>query len=254
MRILGGLLILMVMFALGSYASLNYEKIKYADTTPATIVVTGEGEALAVPDIGQFSFAVEAEADDAATAQTESGTKVNDILAYLEEQGIEEKDIKTRNYNLYPRYRWEERVCTAGSYCPPGDRVQDGFTVTQTIEVKVRDTEAAPGLIAGVGERGATNISNLRFTVDDTAELESEAREAAIVDAKKQAALLAKQLGVQIVRLADYSEGGGYQPYYREMATMADAPDGLGGGFGGAELPVGEEATSVTVTLRYEVR
>jgi hypothetical protein len=56
------------------------------------------------------------------------------------------------------------------------------------------------------------------------------------------------------VRLADYSEGGGYQPYFREAAMMADSVEGLGGGFGGAELPVGEEATKVNVTLRYEVK
>jgi uncharacterized protein YggE len=214
MRILGGLAILMVMIALGSYASLNFERLKYVDTTPATISITGTGEVVAKPDIGKFTFSVQAEAADAATAQEESGTKVNEILGYLrEEGGVAEDDVKTLSYNLSPRYRYEERVCAAGSYCPPGERVQDGFSVSQTIEVKVRDTGAASGLLAGVGERGATNISGLDFTVDDMDALQDEAREMAIKDAQKKAVALSGQLGVRLVRLADYYEQRGYQPY-----------------------------------------
>ena len=64
MRMLGGLTVFMLLVALGSYASLNFETIKHLDSTPATISVTGEGEVLAVPDIGQFTFSVRAEADD----------------------------------------------------------------------------------------------------------------------------------------------------------------------------------------------
>ena len=70
------------------------EKVDFINPTPATISVAGEGEVLAVPDIGEFSFSVEASADDVTVAQEESGTKVNAILAYLAEQGIAETDIK----------------------------------------------------------------------------------------------------------------------------------------------------------------
>jgi len=207
---------------------------------------------LAVPDIGQFSFSVTAEGDDAAKAQEASGTKVNDILSYLKAQGIEEKDIKTQNYNLYPRWRYEERLCPAGSYCPPGERVPDGFEVSQTVSVKVRDTETAGVIIAGVGERGATNISNLNFTIDDVEVLKAEAREAAIKDAEEKGALLAKQLEVRVVRILSYNEGGYYQPYLETRATSLDSA--AGGVFEGPELPAGEQSTKVQVTITYEIR
>ena len=77
------LTLIMVIVALGSYALLNFEASKYTSDYPATISVTGEGEVLAVPDIGQFSFSVNAEGDTAAVAQEASGTAINDILAYL---------------------------------------------------------------------------------------------------------------------------------------------------------------------------
>ncbi len=253
-RLLGSLVLLMAVIAMGSYASLNFEKKQYIDPSPATIVVSGEGEVLAVPDIGKFSFSVTAEDVEAATAQEESGKKVNDILAFLREQGIEDKDIKVEYYNLYPKYRWEERVCALGSYCPPGERVQDGFEVTQQVAVKVRDTKQAPAVITGVGERGATNISNLTFTIDDTDALQAEARAEAIADAQAKAKVLAEQLGVRLVKIsAFYEEGNGRDLYYKTAPAMMDMAVEEAG-FGGAEMPVGEESTKVNVSVTYEIR
>lgn len=252
MRILGGLVLLMVMVALASYASLNFEKLQYVNPMPATISVAGEGEVLAVPDIGQFSFSVMAENAEASVAQELSGTKINEILAYLREQGIEDKDIKVEQYNLYPRWRYEERVCPVGSYCPQGERVQDGFEVIQSIAVKVRETKNAPAIIAGVGERGATDISNLSFTIDDVEVLRDEARAKAIDEAKAKAGELAEQLGVRLVRLTAYYEAeNSYQPYYKAAPMALDAVEES---FGGAELPVGEDSTVVRVNVTYEVR
>jgi len=253
MRILGGLAILMFMITMASYATLNFEKVEFLNPAPATISVSGEGEALAVPDIGQFSFSVNAEGTGAAEAQEESGTKINAILAYLKEQGIEDKDIKTQNYNLREKWKYEQRICPVGSYCP-GERVKDGFEVTQTVSVKLRDTDMSGTVIAGIGELGATNISSLNFTVDDMDALRAEARAAAIEDAKKKAAVLAEQLNVRVVRLVAFNESGGYyQPKYMDtrMMAMEMAEDE---GFGGADMPVGEESTTVRVDVVYEVR
>jgi hypothetical protein len=252
MRILAALALLMAVIALGSYASLNFEKLNYLDPMPTTITVTGEGEVLAIPDVGTFSFAVTADGFDAPTAQEESGTKVNDILAFLAEQNIAETDIKTQNYNLNQKWKYEQGVCFSEGYCPT-NRVEDGYTVSQRITVKVRETDIAAAVIGGVGERGATNISSLNFTVDDTDALRAEARAIAITDAREKAVVLAEQLGVQIVRLSGYYENNNrnsYEPYY-DMRAMGLAEDS---DFGGAELPMGEEPTSVEVSVIYTVK
>ncbi|MCA9360831.1 SIMPL domain-containing protein [Candidatus Nomurabacteria bacterium] len=254
MRFLGALTLLMALIALASYATLNFEKVDFLNPVPATISVSGEGEILAVPDVAQFSFSVDAEGDTASEAQELSGTKINEILAYLNEQSIEDKDVKTQNYSLYPKWRYEEKVCAFNSYCPPGERVQDGFEVTQTVSVKIRDTKTAGSIIAGVGERGATNISSLNFTVDDTDALKDKARELAIKDAKAKAYMLADQLGVRIIRIASYYEEGGYSEPYFQAKTMSYDMAEESVGFGGAEIPVGEDSTVVRVNLTYEVK
>jgi len=252
-HLLGALALLMAIIALGSYAQLNFEQIKYANPAPATISVAGEGEVLAVPDIGQFSFSVRADGVDAATAQEQSGTKINDILAYLEEQGIEEKDIKTQDYQLNEKWRTEKDVCPIGSYCPGGQQVQDGFQVAQTVSVKVRQLDTASGIIAGVGDKGATDISSLNFTIDDIEMVKAEARAKAIADAQAKAVVLANQLGVRVQRLVAYNEDAGAYPipyYAKTMDMSADEASS----FGGAELPVGEESTKVSVNITYQVQ
>jgi hypothetical protein len=243
----------MTLIALGSYASLNFERIQHVDPTPATITVAGTGEVNAVPDIGQFTFSVEEKRDTASEAQSASAESVNEILSYLEEAGVAEEDVETTNYNLYPNWRYEERVCELGvSYCPPGERVQDGFTVTQTVSVKVRDTEQAGELIAGVGERGATNISGLQFTIDDPSALQAEARSQAIADAQAKATQLSADLGVRITGLAGFHEQSGPTPYFgRSFMETADM-EGRGGAT--PQLPTGEDTTTVQVSLTYEVR
>jgi uncharacterized protein YggE len=250
-RVLGAVALVMVILTLASLIILNLARAEQA-TMPAMITVEGTGEVVAIPDVATFSFAVEAEADTAEAAQGQSAEIMNAILAYLEEQGVAEEDIETTNYNLYPRYTFEERICPMGSFCPPGERVQDGFTATQRVEVKARETDQAGQLIAGVGERGASNISGLEFTVDDTEALEAEARAQAIDKARTEAETLAENLGVRIVRISGYYENMPYRPYerggfYAEDARMMEAAVA-------PEFPMGEDTTSVSVSITYEVR
>ncbi len=204
----------------------------------------------AKPDIGQFSFSVRAEGDDAAAAQEQSATAMNEILAYLTEAGVAEADVKTTGYYLNPKYVYEDRICPAGSFCPPGSPVADGFEVSQSIEVKVRDLDSSGELIAGVGERGATDISSLQFTIDDESNLKAQARDEAIADAKAKAEVLADSLGVRIVRMIGYYEEEFYPPYYAaDMAMERSAVGGMA-----PSVPTGENSISSNVNITYEIR
>lgn len=227
----------------------------------ATINVEGVAEVTAVPDIGAFSFAVEAEADDVATAQEESGEKINAIMAYLKDAGIEEKDIKTTGYNAYPRYEWElPAICPAGR-CDR-EQVLKGYTVTQNVNVKVRETGRAGELIGGVGERGATNMSGLNFEVDDLEAKKEEARLAAIVDAKEKAERLADELDVRLGDLMSFSDyGDGYYPMpmmAESRAVSSDMAFGMGGDVEekafAPEIAVGEDTITARVNLIYQIK
>ena len=240
--------------ALLVYAHTTY-KMSQNQYGPTTINVRGEGEVLAKPDIGSFSFSVRAEGEDAAEAQEKSAEINNAIIAYLKEQGVEEKDIKTQYYNLNPKYRYEERVCPFGSYCPPGEPIIDGYEVSQNVTVKVRDLDKSGDLITGVGERGASAISGLSFPLAATANLEAEAREIAIADAKDKAEKLVKDLDSRIVKLVGFYEEEYYpMPYGYGGDMLATAVVSMDAAPASPELPTGENTIRKVVNITYEIR
>jgi hypothetical protein len=141
-----------------------------------------------------------------------------------------------------------------GMYCPPSEPKQTGFEVYQMVTVKVRKTETAGTVLSGVGEKNATDVSGLGFTIDDEEKYKSEARELAIADAKEQAEALAKQLGIKLGDMTGYYEDMPYSPmpYYgmggdmamSAKAEMAPSP----------EVPMGENTITSRVNLTYEYR
>lgn len=219
-----------------------------------TITVSGEGEVFAVPDTAEFSVSVQEEAKEVKAAQETATKKSNDILAYLKSQGVEEKDIRTTDYSVYPQYDYVNGVCSNGGYCQPGKQVLRGYQVSQTLTVKVRDTEKAGDLLSGVGSRGASSVSGLSFTIDDQDALEAQARGEAIDDARAKAKMLAKQLGVSLVRVVGFSESGDRPIYYAK--TMSMAADGMGGmeAAPAPQIPTGENKITSNISVTYEIR
>lgn len=217
----------------------------------SVISVSGKGEVVRVPDIAGFNFSVTEESLVVKTAQDEAAQKTNAILAYLKAQGVAEKDIKTSGYNIYPRYEYG----TAPSlypYPPQGKQKLAAYVVTQSITVKVRNLENAGKLLAGIGEIGATDISGLSFDFDKRDELVKEARDKAIMEARGEAAKLAKALGVRLVKIVSYNEGGGYPIYFGK----AEAAYGMGGEVSAPppQIPVGEDKIVSQVTISYEIK
>lgn len=224
-------------------------------TATNTISVSGKGEVFAVPDIAQFTVTVTKEAKEVRVAQKQATDAMNAIIAYVRSEGIAEKDIKTTNYSVSPQYDWVQKTCPRSEYgCPGGEQVLRGYQVSQSISVKVRDnTDKASDILAGAGSKGATDIGALQFINDDEEKLKDDARGKAIEDAKEKAQELAKQLGVTLVRVVNFSEGGEYapQPMFQRMekAVMMDATSGAA-----PELPVGENKITSNVTVVFEIR
>lgn len=230
----------------------SYRFIGSSPSQQSVISVSGKGEVVGVPDIATFSFTVTEESLVVKEAQDEAAKKTNDILSFLEKNGVAEKDIKTSGYNIYPRYEYGKTVAMSGYYPQPeGERRLAAYVVSQSISVKIRDLGNAGKLLGGIGELGATDVSGLSFDFDKRDELVKEARDKAITEARKEASKLSKSLGVRLVRIISYSEGG-YYPIYAK--TMSAEAYGRGGGSVTPEIPVGEDKIVSNVTLTYEIK
>jgi hypothetical protein len=215
--------------------------------------VSGEGKITTIPDIAQFTFSVITEGGkDIASLQKDNTDKTNKAIDFVKIQGVETKDIKTTNYNLSPKYQYYncDRLSSI-TPCPPAEIV--GYTITQTISVKIRDFAKIGDIMSGVVNSGANSVSSLSFGIDDQTAVENQAREKAIAKAREQANLVAKAGGFKVGRLISIEEG--YTPYY--------STKGLGGGISYDSVAVpeaapvieaGSQEITVSVTLRYEIQ
>lgn len=232
----------------------EYHYIGSGVSASNTITVSGDGEVFAVPDTATFSVTIQEEAKDVKSAQEVATKKGNAIKAYLKSEGVDEKDIQTADYSVYPQYDYTSTACSGG-YCPSGKQVLRGFQVSETLTVKVRDTDKAGDLLAGVGSKGASSVSGLSFTIDDQDALDAEARDKAIAKAKEKAEALADALGVSIVRVVGFSENGSYppMPYAYGMGGAEDAALQIKVS-NAPEISVGQNKITSYVTITYEIR
>ncbi len=244
--VLMALTLFLVVGAINGFKQFGY--IGKGEANQNIITVSGKGEVVAIPDIVTLSFGVEEEAATVADAQTKATAKINAAVDFLRKNGIAEKDIKTIGYNIYPRYEYESRTATI-YYPGNGKQILAAYVVSQMIEVKIRTTADAGKILAGVGELGVTNVSGLNFTNDKDDELKKEAREKAIADARADADRLARDLGVSIVRIVNFSESGNYPSPMMYKTMAADSA-----GNAAPEVPAGENTFVSNVTITYEIR
>lgn len=222
-----------------------------------TISVNGKGEEISIPDIATFSFSVTENGKTVAEAQSKATTKINSAIDALEDNGIEERDIKTIAYNINPKYEYVQEICPAGSFnCRTGRQVLIGYEVSQTTEVKVRDLSKAGALFETIGSLGVQNVNSLQFSIDDIETVKAMAREKAITNAKEKAEKLADDLGVRLVRITSfydssddsvyygYGKGGDTMSVMEARAVSAPAPS----------IPSGEQKVTSTVSITYEIR
>lgn len=175
-----------------------------------TITISGEGVVTSRPDIARMQIGVMTEARDVVEAQRQNTEKTNAIIDSFSSFGIEEKDIKTSNYQIYPRYDYND-----------GRQILRGYQITQTVSIKIRDLSKVGDVLARAGQLGANQVDGITFDIDDPAQLEREAREKAILDAGEKAKALARSLGVRLGSVVGFSEGGSSgvpMPMYRSYA------------------------------------
>ncbi|MBU2219457.1 SIMPL domain-containing protein [Patescibacteria group bacterium] len=242
-RLLSILVIVLAIFlAIQAYNGFQEGKYIGKDIMPSnTITVSAAGEVFAKPDIAQISVSAVREAKTVLEAQKSHTESINKIVAYLKDSGIEEKDIRTSAYNIYPRY----------DYLRDKGQVFRGYEVSQTLDVKIRDLEKVGKILGGVAEMGANQVGGINFVIDDEDAVKEEARKQAIDKAKEKADQIAKDLGVSFGRLVSFYESSGDFPIYRSYMT-----EGMGGAelVPAPEIPAGENKVTITVNLTYEIK
>ena len=204
------------------------------------IWVTGVGEVSVVPDVAVLSLGVQVQKDTVAEAQQEAVVAMDAVMAVLDYYNIDEGDIQTQQYSIQPLYRWDD-----------GKQTLLGYSVTNTVTVKVRNTDDTGGIIDAAAAAGGDNIrvNSISFTVDEPETYLEDARKEAMADAKAKAKQLADLADVKLGKPIYIAEFGGSTPpvIYRDYAEGA-TPDAVE-----TSISPGETEVQLTVQVVYSI-
>jgi len=235
------LAVLFVFLALNGILNV-FQKLGWVSsfTKDRTIILSAQGKTTASPDTASFSVSIITRGDSPEEVQSKNTKDANKVLDFLKGEGVDEKDLKTTSYNLFPRYNYIE-----------GRQIPAGSNLDQTIKVVVRDLDKAGSLLSGSVQNGANQVSSISFFIDDPDAAQSVARKTAFQNAQKKAEELAAEAGVRLGKVVSFSESsGGFPPVvFAERATL-----GVGGGGADVSVQPGEQEITITVTVTFAIR
>jgi uncharacterized protein YggE len=213
------------------------------DYTP-TLTVMGRGEVMAAPDRAVVRLGAQAQAADAAAAQSTVNQTITKALADLRKLGIEQRSIQTAGLNLFPVYAPHR----------PGSESDEprvtGYRAANTIQVALDDLALVGKVIDTGVAAGVNRLEGVTFELRNDLPQRSEALRRAIEEAKSKAKTMAPALEVKLGRLREVVEGGisiePPQPILAKAERFA---------MSATSTPVqpGELRVEATVTLRYEI-
>lgn len=202
------------------------------------IVVTGQGQVEAVPDMAVITLGVRHQRENARDAVQEVAVTSGAILSALTGMGVEARDMQTSDLSLNPV--WDHR--SSGN----APKVT-GFEASNRVTVRVRDLETLGDILGRVTDEGANLFQGLRFSLQDPRPQLDEARHRAVQDGRARATLYAAAAGVTLGDLIEIREAGADGPRPMPMMREAMAAD--------MAMPVaeGELSLSASVTMIYQI-
>lgn len=175
------------------------------------IWVSGRGTITVAPDLATLELGVEARAGNVSEANSQASAAMDAIVEALKARGVNDEDIQTGRFSVYPRYnRVEEEVDGVRT----SREVLTGYRVRNHATVKLRDLDSVGEVIDEVVTAGGDNvqINGINFTLEDPRPMMAELREMAVADARAKAGHLAELSEVTLGRLIYISEGAAGPP------------------------------------------
>ncbi|MCL2678740.1 MAG: SIMPL domain-containing protein [Dehalococcoidia bacterium] len=201
------------------------------------IWVTGVGKVTVTPDMAVIAMGIQAQAETVTEAQRQASEAMSAVMTAIKNKGVSDKDIATTAYNIAPVYSYDRNT---------GNQNLDGYSVSNSISVKVRSIANAGAVIDAAATAGGnyTRINSVTLTVDKPEQYSEQAREAAMTDAATRAKQLAKLGGIKLGKPAYIAESTAnpWRTIYYESPANANIVT--------SDTVITPGETEVTVTLQ----
>jgi len=206
-----------------------------------TLNVNGLGTSYLTPDIAYIYIGVHNEGATASEVVSANKVQTTAVLDALKKAGVDEKDLRTTNFSIYPSQQ----------YSPEGTVTGTIYMVDNTVYVTVRNLDGLGTLLDDTINAGANSINSIQFDVADKSAAVKEARVKGVEDAKTQAQELATAAGITLGDIQNIS-------YYDNSPVPMYEGKGGGGGAMAADTSVsiqpGQLTISVSVNITYEIK
>jgi hypothetical protein len=226
-----------------------------AEFCEATVSTSGTATSNVKPDKVTVTVGVENSGATAEEAASQNADSVAAVIAALKELGIDESQMSTSQYSVYPVYSYTDLVnaCRVmeGFPVPPECYVESeitGYKASSSISVTLDvegDVSAEQAIDAAVGA-GANTVSGAYFFVSP--EMQEQVQqgliEEAIANARHRADIAAGAVGMHVSGVKSVSLNDAFFPpfYVRDAAAISSA-----------QILPGEQQVSMTVQMIFRM-
>jgi len=208
------------------------------------IVVSGEGTAEIAPDMAVVTLSVVREAETAREALDANSAAMADVLAAMQAEGIEDRDLQTSNFAIEPKVVYPKNYSDSDREPP---RIV-GYTVHNSLTVRIRDLDNLGAILDKSVTLGVNQGGRIAFTNDDPSQAIEEARVKAMQEAIAKAKTLTGTAGVGLGKVLEISENA-YRP---QPAPLARAKlEMVAADSASVPIATGENSYSVSVNVTF---
>jgi uncharacterized protein YggE len=202
---------------------------------PHTITVSATGKVTVVPDVARVYLGVTIQKPTVKAARDAAATTMTAIIDALGGLGIAEADLQTSGLSLSPRYD------------PKSPTKLLGFTISEQLQVTVRDLDKAGEVVDMAMAKGATDLNGIGFEVSDPAKALDDARAHAVAAARTSGQAMAAAAGATLGAVVSIADASAPMPLYYGVAGAAPAAD--------VRTPVqpGTQDVSAAVVIVFEL-
>lgn len=205
-----------------------------------SVSTQGVGAVYAVPDKATLRGSVMAESQSVAEAMSEVSRRLASVLDFLKSQSLPKEAINAAQVRVSPQWHYPRNE----------PRRLSGYQAVVTFSAELKQLDDVGLVLAGLLENGASELQPAQYDFSRRSELQEQALEAAVKDAKRKAQVALAALGHQVGQVTQLTvmEGGGFAPVARaeSMVLRASAVP---------EVPValGEQAITMRVSASFAI-
>ncbi len=192
---------------------LLFSSITFAQIESPYISVSGEAVVYAAPELANAKIPLKSKDVEYSICSDKLLALYSDLSKALVKAGFDEKEIKSNRINISEDYSYQDR-----------ERVKVGYVGSMSLELKMKMTPENMGkLVAVLGQNDFSFGYSIGFELSETQkkEIEAEAIEKAVAQAKANAELIAVAAGMKIGGIQKI-EYGTSTPNYGPLVMKAE--------------------------------